>query len=151
MKTEQVVDAGPQMVWQGEGDRARQALREYRQLLNQHACVPDVPEAPGQAGKSGKAGKAARSEAAKPLKASDLPTEMRALLERYTKANAGVKLEIVGYIGAGGPHTAIGAGIPGELPSEDDLVILSWTETVASASRVEARSQVLVLRRVGRR
>jgi hypothetical protein len=122
------------MVWDGTGDRARQIMREYRGLLSGYAPVPDLEK---------------RAKAKVPAVAK-LPAEMRQLLDRYKRDNPG-KIEPIAYITAGGPEGARNVSQFAELPSEDDLVILALTETIASANRVEARSQVLLIRRVGKR
>ena len=115
--------------WQGTGDRARQIMREYRGLLSGYAPVPDLEK------KSRKARAAVK-----------LPAEMRQLLERYKRGNPG-KVEPI----AGGSAATRSVSQFAELPPEDDLVILALTETIASASHVEARSQVLLIRRIGKR
>jgi hypothetical protein len=119
--------------WQGTGDRARQIMREYRGLLSGYAPVPDLEK------KSRKARAAVK-----------LPAEMRQLLERYKRGNPG-KVEPIAYITAGGSAATRSVSQFAELPPEDDLVILALTETIASASHVEARSQVLLIRRIGKR
>ena len=120
------------MTWKGSGDRARQIMREYRGLLSGYAPVPDV------------------AKKKKAPAVSALPAEMRQLLERYKRDNPG-KVEPIAYITAGGPEATRKVSQFADLPPEDDLVILALTETIASANRVEARSQVLLIRRVGKR
>jgi hypothetical protein len=127
--------------WEGPGDRARQFMREYRALLSGYAAVPDVEK---------KQTRKARTPAQAPA-VSDLPVEMRQLLEKYKREHPGVKVQTVAYVTAGGPDAARKAAGFAEFPPEEDLVILALTETVASADRVEARSQVLLLRRVEKR
>ena len=127
--------------WEGPGDRARQFMREYRNLLSGYAPVPDVDTKPTRKART----------PAKALAASNLPVEMRQLLERYKRDHPGVAVQPVAYITTGGPDAVRSAAGFADLPPEDDLVILALTETVASADRVEARSQVLLLRRVGKR
>jgi len=127
--------------WEGPGDRARQFMREYRGLLSGYAAVPDVEKK--QTRKSRTSPKA--------LAVSDLPVEMRQLLEKYKREHPGVAVQPVAYVTAGGPDAARRAAGFADLPPEDNLVILALTETVASADRVEARSQVLLLRRVEKR
>ena len=129
------------MTWEGSGDRARQIMREYRGLLSGYAPVPDFEK---------KSRKERASAKAKSPAVSRLPAEMRQLLERYKRDNPG-KVEPIAYITAGGPEATRNVSQFAELPPEDDLVILALTETVASADRVEARSQVLLIRRVGKR
>lgn len=130
--------------WEGPGDRARQFMREYRGLLSGYAEVPDVEEKRKKK-KSAKAG-----TPPKPPGVSDLSAEMRQLLERYKREHPGT-VQLVAYITAGGPDAArSAAGFP-DLPSEEALVILALTETIASVNGVEARSQVLLLRRLGKR
>jgi hypothetical protein len=131
------------MVWDGTGDRARQIMREYRGLLSGYAPVPDLETEPRKGRTSAKA-------KAKAPAVATLPAEMRQLLERYKRDNPG-KVEPIAYITAGGPEAARNVSQFAELPPEDDLVILALTETIASANRVEARSQVLLIRRVGKR
>ena len=130
------------MAWEGSGDRARQIMREYRDLLSGYAAVPDVEKKQSR--------KARTPPKAKAPGASDLPVEMRQLLERYKREHPGT-VQLVAHITAGGPDAARNASVFADLPPEDDLVILALTETVASANRVEARSQVLLLRRVEKR
>ncbi len=120
------------MTWEGSGDRARQIMREYRGLLSGYAPVPDV------------------QKKTKAPAVSALPAEMRQLLERYKRDNPG-KVEPIAYISAGGAKATHSVLQFADLPPEDDLVILALTETIASANRVEARSQVLLIRRVGKR
>jgi hypothetical protein len=129
------------MTWDGSGDRARQIMREYRGLLSGYAPVPDLEK---------KSRKGRLSAKTKAPAASALPAEMRQLLERYKRDNPG-KVEPIAYITAGGSEATRSISQFAELPPEDDLVILALTETIASASRVEARSQVLLVRRVGKR
>jgi len=121
------------MKWDGSGDRARQIMREYRGLLSGYAPVPELEK------------KKARKE-----RASGLPADMRQLLERYKREHPG-KVEPIAYITAGGSDATRNVSQFAELPPEDDLVILALTETVASADHVEARSQVLLIRRIGKR
>jgi hypothetical protein len=113
-------------------------MREYRGLLSGYAAAPDVEEQP-----------TARARTAPKAPAvSDLSVEMRQLLERYTREHPDVAVQPVAYVTTGGPDAAPAAAGFADLPSEEDLVMLALTETVASADRVEARSQVLMLRRV---
>ena len=133
-------DATTAVAWEGSGDRAREIMREYRGLLSGYAPVPDVEKRPGKARKPPKAPSVA-----------DLPPEMQQLLERYKRDNPKPAVQPVAYITAGGADAARSVSVFAELPPEDELVILSLTETVASANRVEARSQVLLLRRVEKR
>jgi hypothetical protein len=129
------------MTWEGSGDRARQIMREYRGLLNGYAPVPDVEKKPRKERASAKA---------KAPAVANLPTEVRQLLERYKRKHPG-KVEPIAYITAGGTDKDRSVSQFAELPPEDELVILALTETIASADRVEARSQVLLVRRVGKR
>jgi len=129
------------MTWEGSGDRARQIMREYRGLLSSYAPVPDVEK---------KSRKERASAKTKAPAVSSLPAEMRQLLERYKREHPG-KVEPIAYITAGGSEATRNVRQFAELPPEDDLVILARTETIASADRVEARSQVLLIRRVGKR
>ena len=131
--------------WEGPGDRARQFMREYRGLLGGYAEVPDVEKK-----KKTKTSRKA-STARKPPGVSDLSAEMRQLLERYKREHPGPGVQLVAYVTAGGPVAAgSAAGFP-DLPSEEALVILALTETIASVNGVEARSQVLLLRRLEKR
>jgi len=127
------------MVWDGTGDRARQIMREYRGLLSGYAPVPELEKQPRKA----------KAKAKAPAVAN-LPAEMRQLLERYKRDNPG-RVEPIAYITAGGPEGTRNVSQFAELPPEDDLVILALTETIASANHVEARSQVLLVRRIGKR
>jgi hypothetical protein len=129
------------MTWEGSGDRARQIMREYRGLLSGYAPVPDVEK------KSRKERSSAKTKAPA---VSALSAEMRQLLDRYKRDNPG-KVEPIAYITAGGTEATRSVSQFADLPPEDDLVILALTETIASANRVEARSQVLLIRRVGKR
>jgi hypothetical protein len=130
--------------WEGSGDRARQIMREYRSLLNGYAAVPDVEQRPRKT-------KARTPPKAKAPAVSDLPAEMQQLLERYKRDNPKTGIQLVAYITAGGSGAARSVAQCADLPPEEELVILALTETVASANRVEARSQVLLLRRVEKR
>ena len=127
--------------WEGSGDRARQIMREYRGLLSGYAPVPDFEK------KSRKERASAKTKA--PALAA-LPAQMRQLLERYKRDNPG-KIEPIAYIVAGGAEATRSVSQYAELPPEDDLVILALTETIAGANNVEVRSQVLLIRRVGKR
>jgi alkanesulfonate monooxygenase SsuD/methylene tetrahydromethanopterin reductase-like flavin-dependent oxidoreductase (luciferase family) len=127
--------------WDGPGDRAREFIREYRALLTGYAAVPDVEK---------KQTRKARTPP-KPPVVSDLPVEMRQLLETYKREHPGAAVQPIAYVTAGGSDAARSAARYADLPPEDDLVILALTTTVASAERVEARSQVLLLRRVEKR
>ena len=139
MKPDKNKPTGP--AWEGPGDRARQFMREYRGLLSGYAAVPDVERK-----KSRKASTPPKAPAV-----SDLSAEMRQLLERYKREHPGTAVQLVAYVTAGGPDAArSAAGFP-DLPSEEDLVILALTETVASVNGVEARSQVLLLRPLEKR
>jgi len=129
------------MAWDGTGDRARQIMREYRGLLSGYAPVPDVEKKPRKQRTSAKA---------KAPAVANLPAEMRQLLERYKRDTPG-RVEPIAYITAGGSEATRSVSQFAELPPEDDLVILALTETIASANRVEARSQALLIRRVGKR
>jgi hypothetical protein len=129
------------MAWDGSGDRARQIMREYRGLLSGYAPVPDVAKKPRKERTPAKT---------KAPAVSDLPAEMQQLLERYKREHPG-KVQPIAYIIAGGPDAARSVSQFADLPPEDELVILALTETVASADRVEARSQVLLIRRVEKR
>ena len=122
--------------WEVSGDRARQYIREYRAVLNGYAAVPDTVGVTTVA-------------APTPLKAltvPDLPVEMRHLLKRYEREHPGTVVQPVAYITGGAPDAISNTFGFTDLPPEEDLVILALTETVASAGRVEARSQVLLLR-----
>ena len=133
------------MAWDGTGDRARQLMREYRGLLSGYAPVPDVEK------KSRKERTSAKAKAKPKAPAlSDLPAEMRQLLDRYKREHRG-KVEPIAYITAGGADAARNVSQFADLPPEDELVILALTETIASGERVEARSQVLLVRRVEKR
>ena len=127
-------------VWEGSGDRARQFMREYRGLLSGYAAVPDVEKK-----------KAGKARIPKVPAISDLPAGMQQLLERYKREHPEPEVQLVAFLTAGGPDAAGTASGFADLPPEDDLVILALTETVASAGRVEARSQVLLLQRVEKR
>lgn len=129
------------MAWDGSGDRARQIMREYRGLLSGYAPVPDVEKKPRKQRTSAKA---------KAPAVADLPAEMQQLLERYKREHPG-KVQPIAYITAGGADAARSVSQFAELPPEDELVVLALTETVASAEHVEARSQVLLIRRVEKR
>jgi hypothetical protein len=75
---------------------------------------------------------------------------MRQLLERYKREHPG-NIQLVAYLTVGAPDAARSAAGFQDLPSEEALVILALTETIASVNGVEARSQVLLLRRLGKR
>ena len=123
-------------VWEGRGDRARQFMREYLDVLRAYAAVPDSEEETPLASRT----------PFKALVARDLPTDMRQLLERYEREHPGTVVEPVGYLTVGALEATRSSVGFADLPREEDLVILALTETVASAGRVEARSQVLLLR-----
>lgn len=129
------------MVWDGTGDRARQIIREYRGLLSGYVPVPDLDKKPRKERASAKA---------KAPVVAKLPAEIQQLLDRYKRDNPG-KVEPIAYLTAGGSEATRSVSQFAELPPEDDLVILALTETIAGAYRVEARSQVLLIRRIGKR
>jgi hypothetical protein len=131
--------------WDGSGDRAKQIIREYRSLLSGYAPVPDLDK------KSSKERAAAKAKGKSKAPAiADLPAEMRQLLDRYKREHPG-KVEPIAYITAGGADAARSVSQFADLPPEDELVILALTETIASGDNVAARSQVLLVRRVGKR
>jgi hypothetical protein len=125
------------MAWEGSGDRTRQIMQGYRGLLSGYAAVPDDEKQPGKARTPAKA---------KAPAASNLPAEMQQLLKKYTREHPG-KVELVAYITAGGADATRSVSQFADLP-EEEFVILALTETLASANRVEARSQVLLIRRI---
>jgi hypothetical protein len=111
-------------------------MREYLDALRGYAAAPDTKEETTLA-------------ACAPFKAlavPDLPVDMRQLLERYERERPGTVVHPVAYLTVGAPDATRSAFGFADLPREEDLVILALTETVASAGRVEARSQVLLLR-----
>ena len=122
--------------WEGPGDRARQFMREYRDVLRGYAAAPDTEEETTLSART----------PSKALAVSDLPVDMRHLLERYEREHPGTVVRPVAYLTGGAPDATRGTFGFADLPPEEDLVILALTETVASAGRVEARSQVLLLR-----
>lgn len=133
--------AASETTWEGPGDRARQMMREYRALLSGYAAVPDPSK-----------GKARKSAAARKAPVvSDLPAQMQELLRRYEREHPQTSTEPVAYITAGGHDASLSISAIPDLPREEESVILALTETVASVDRVEARSQVLLLRRLGKR
>ena len=131
----------PATSWESSGDRARQFMRDYRALLGGYAAVPDVESRPG---------KKARTSAKLRI-VSDLPAEMQQLLEKYKREHPKTPVEPVAYLTAGGPDATRSAARFADLPPEEDLLIVALTQTVASCDRVEARSQILLLRRVEKR
>jgi len=133
------------MAWDGTGDRARQIIRDYRSLLSGYAPTPDVEKKPSKERAPAKAKAKSNAPAV-----ADLPAEMRQLLNRYKREHPG-KVEPIAYITAGGADAARSVSQFADLPPEDDLVILALTQTIASGDHVEARSQVLLIRRVGKR
>ncbi|HVU23887.1 MAG TPA: hypothetical protein VHE13_07155 [Opitutus sp.] len=131
--------------WEGRGDRARHIIREYRGLLSGYAAVPEGEDQPRPARASAKT-----KTKTKAASASDLPAEMRQAFERYKRKYPGA-VQLVAYITAGGSDPARSISRFAEPPPDDEIVILSLIETVASARGVEARSQVLLLRRIEKR
>ena len=122
--------------WEGPGDRARHFMREHLDVLRGYAAVPDTSEKTATA----------PSPPARALAAADLPAEMQRLLERYQREHPETVVHPVAYMTVGVPDaTGIGSEFA-DISSEQDLVILALTETVASTGQVEARSQVLLLR-----
>ncbi|MFT3923785.1 MAG: hypothetical protein QM778_14730 [Myxococcales bacterium] len=129
------------MAWEGSGDRARQIMREYRGLLIGYSPVPDLEERTSEERTRGKA---------KAPAVADLPAEIRQLFDRFEREHPR-KVEPIAYITAGGSDGERSVSQFAELPPEDELVILALTETVASADRVEVRSQVLLVRQAEKR
>jgi hypothetical protein len=129
-------ESDTRMAWEGPGDRARQFIREYRDVLRGYAAVPDTAEENTLTART----------PLKALAASDLSVDMRHLLERYKREHPGTVVHPVAYLTVAAPAATRSVFGFADLPPEEDLVILALTETVASADRVEVRSQVLLLR-----
>ncbi len=129
--------------WEGRGDRARHIIREYRGLLSGYAALPEGEDQPRPA-------RASAKTKTKTASAADLPAAMRQAFERYKRKYPGA-VQLVAYITAGGSDAARTISRFAEPPPDDEIVVLSLIETVASARGVEARSQVLLLRRIEKR
>lgn len=80
------------------------------------------------------------------LPAAELPGELRRLLKQYEETHPDFRIEPVSYLVSGPSGETAMKLAPSELPHEDELVVLSVTETIASAKQIEARSHVLVAR-----
>lgn len=80
------------------------------------------------------------------MSAAELPADLRRLLKQYEEAHPDVRVEPVSYMTSDASGEAAMKLDPSELPHEDELVVLSVTETTASARQIEARSHVLVAR-----
>lgn len=129
-----------EVLWNASGNRARATLQLFRQQLQAHAQVPAVDPEAAPRRKS-----PAKKPAAK-LSVAELPADLRRLLKQYEEAHPDIRVEPVSYMISGASGEAAMKLDPSELPHEDELVVLSVTETTASAKQIEARSHVLVAR-----
>jgi hypothetical protein len=122
-------------LWTASGGRARAMLQRFRQQVQSFAQIPQLDQE--------RAGVTAPPEAKS--SATELPAELHRMLRRYRQAHLGVDVEPVTYLTIGGP-----GGTPttfnADLPADEDLVVLSVTETMASIKQIEVRSHVLVAR-----
>lgn len=132
-----IADNANATAWEGPGDRARQVMRDYLDILRGYMAVRDTEEDPAHV----------QHTRSRPLEAANLPANMRQLLEKYKHEHPGAILQPVGYLAMGETGAAPNTCGFTSLPREEDLVILALTETVATAGGVEARSQVLLLQR----
>lgn len=72
--------------WEGPGDRARQVMWDYLDVLRGYTAVPHTEEDPAHVQRT----------QSKPLEAADLPANMRQLLEKYRDEHSGAILSQLG-------------------------------------------------------
>lgn len=125
--------------WGMSGDDPRAVLPLLRQQLRTYADLP--------AAEPGSKRKARSSQAPERTTIGDLPTEVKALVDRYEQSHPGERVEPIRLLDVGAQGEALAPFTAAEFPSDDDMLILVLSETAASAERVEVRSRVLIARR----
>lgn len=87
-----------------------------------------------------------RGAAAPPaLSVGDLSADIQGLVAQYESSHPGQHLTPLGLATTGADETPSWIS-PGDLPEDDQLVILANTDTAVDAERAEVRSRVLYAR-----
>jgi hypothetical protein len=124
--------------WEVSGDRALELFWLYRQQLRAHSDVTGTTPQ-----------KKARSAtpAGKALAAEDLPEELQRMVRHYERDHPGIRLEPLRYLTVGSPGEAKSSLAIEGLPSDNELIFLSVTETISVLERIAVRSLVLIAAR----
>lgn len=124
--------------WRVTGVEARDMLRLYREQLANVGPLPIDESAEER-----------RGAAAPPppqLSLTDLPADIRGLIAQYESSHPGQHLTPLGLATPGADETPSWIS-SGDLPEDDQLVILAITDTALDAGLAEVRSRVLYARR----
>jgi hypothetical protein len=89
-----------------------------------------------------------KTPAQRPLAVGDIPEGARSLLAEYTRRRRGYRVELIKYLRAVDGEPVEVVEDERDLPEEDELITLSQTSTLATATQLRVVTEVLVGRLV---
>lgn len=126
----------PDVVGRAPQTDVRATIKLLRQQLQAHAEVPRFAQD----------GSLMERRAPPPIP-DPVPEPLQRLLQAYRQRHPGFELETICYL-AFGSSDARGDGLAlQDLPDEEDLVVLSCTESAADMTQIHTQTQSLLLRR----
>jgi len=136
----------PGSSWGVTGTEARETLRAYGAQFAAHSRpVMPVADEGDDDRETGDSARPAPTEAptleTRPIDVAALPAAIVRLMQEFRDRHQGAELSPVRYLTVGDDGYAVAGN--GELPAEDDLVLFSVTETVASSGSFSVTAHVL--------
>src|SRR5262249_14271596 len=126
----------PDPAWRARGGDPRATIKLLRQQLQAHCHVPKIA----------KDGSVIERRAVEHVVPRDLPDSLRRLLQAYQQRHPQFELEPICYLtfDAADENRALELK---NLPDEEQLVVLTCTESAADISDVYVKTQTLLVRR----
>src|SRR5262245_45517427 len=127
----------PDSAWKARRGDARATINLLRQQLQAHCQVPKIAED----------GSVIERRTVQHVVPHDLPDSLRRLLQAYQQRHPDLELEPICYLAFGLTDDKRNVLELENLPDEEQLVVLTCTESAADIAEVYVQTQTLVVRR----